>query len=51
MLAAMEGDAAIQQFARAYALARIVHGDHHWRTCRCRVFLAITYLYAKVIII
>lgn len=48
LFAAGEGDAAVREFVRARALARVVHGDQHWRYCRCKVFLAKTYLYLKV---
>nr|XP_045593996.1 tetratricopeptide repeat protein 23-like isoform X1 [Procambarus clarkii]XP_045593997.1 tetratricopeptide repeat protein 23-like isoform X1 [Procambarus clarkii] len=47
LLAAKEADGAVREFIRAQALARIVHGDQHWRYCRCKVFLAQTYLYLK----
>ncbi|XP_045105661.1 tetratricopeptide repeat protein 23-like isoform X2 [Portunus trituberculatus] len=42
-----EGDGAVREFVRARALARVVHGDQHWRYCRCKVFLAKSYLYLK----
>lgn len=48
LLAAGEGEGAVREFIRARALARVVHGDQHWRYCRCKVFLAKTYLYLKV---
>lgn len=48
LLAAKEADGAVREFVRAQALARIVHGDQHWRYCRCKVFLAQAYLYLKV---
>ena len=48
LFAAGEGDGAVREFVRARALARVVHGDQHWRYCRCKVFLAKTYLYLKV---
>ncbi|XP_066989893.1 tetratricopeptide repeat protein 23-like [Macrobrachium rosenbergii] len=47
LLAAKEADSAVREFVRAQALARIVHGDQHWRYCRCKVFLAQAYLYLK----
>ncbi|XP_069978214.1 uncharacterized protein [Penaeus vannamei] len=47
LLAAKEADGAVREFVRAQALARIVHGDQHWRYCRCKVFLAQAYLYLK----
>ncbi|KAF2346416.1 hypothetical protein FHG87_022830 [Trinorchestia longiramus] len=46
-LALRLGDEAVEEFIRSFALARIVHGDDHWRTCRCRVFLSQAYLYLK----
>ncbi|XP_068220762.1 uncharacterized protein [Palaemon carinicauda] len=47
LLAAKEADSAVREFVRAQALARIVHGDQHWRYCRCKIFLAQAYLYLK----
>lgn len=47
LLAIKEADGAVREFIRAQALARIVHGDQHWRFCRCKVFLAQAYLYLK----
>ncbi|KAK7065163.1 hypothetical protein SK128_025115, partial [Halocaridina rubra] len=47
LLAAKEADSCVREFIRAQALARIVHGDQHWRYCRCKIFLAQAYLYIK----
>ena len=43
-----QGARAVTHFVRALALARLVHGERHWRTLRCQVLLARAYLDLQV---
>ncbi|KAL7633821.1 UNVERIFIED_CONTAM: hypothetical protein RMT77_015777 [Armadillidium vulgare] len=45
LLSAGDGPMTVDAFVRSYALSRIVHGASHWRTARCKVFLARAYFY------